>query len=88
MKYTKHFKIGEYVVGGIIKVTGGDNIVNISFLDYTTKEVILKETFNVLDIGTRNKIFFYLAGCLPTNGTSYYADKVINFIETKVALNH
>ena len=88
MKYTKHFKIGEYVVGGIIKVTGGDNIVNISFLDYTTKEVILKETFNVLDIGTRNKIFFYLADILPSNGTSYYADKVINFIETKVALNH
>tara|TARA_R110000851_G_scaffold4416_5_gene17979 strand:+ start:3618 stop:3872 length:255 start_codon:yes stop_codon:yes gene_type:complete len=84
MKYTKQFKIGEYVVGGIIKVTGGDNIINISFLDYTTKEVVLKETFNVLDIGTRNKIFFYLAD----NGTSYYADKVINFIEAKVALNH
>lgn len=88
MKYTKQFKIGEYVVGGIIKVTGNDNIVNISFLDYTTKEVILKETFNLLDIGiaigTRNKIFFYLAD----NGTSYYADKVINFIEAKVALNH
>ena len=79
---TKQFKIGEYVVGGIIQVTTKKEEVEIKFNDYFTKETILSKTFSTnTNYARRNMVMF-----LEENGTSYYADKVMTWIESKVEL--
>lgn len=79
---TKQFKIGEYVVGGIIQVTTTKEQVEIKFNDYFTKETILSQTFNTnTNYARRNMMTF-----MEENGTHYYADKVMKWIESKVEL--
>ena len=72
---TKQFKIGEYAIGGIIKVIIYDNIVSIDALDYVTKKPIpfIKESFNKSD---KYKIDSYLNELT----TCYYSDKILEFI--------
>jgi hypothetical protein len=77
---TKQFKIGEYVVGGIIQVTTSKNEIEINFNDYSSKKTILSETFNLkLDSVERDIMNF-----IEDNGTHYYADKVLTWIKSKV----
>ena len=77
---TKQFKIGEYVVGGIIQVTTSKEEVEIKFNDYFTKETILSNKFNLnLDSVERDIMNF-----IEDNGTHYYADKVLTWIKSKV----
>jgi hypothetical protein len=72
---TKQFKIGEYAVGGIIKVVMDDKIVSIDALDYVTRKPLpfMKETFMKRD---RNEI----DQCLINLTTSYYTDKILEYI--------
>ena len=72
---TKTFKIGEYCLGGIIKVIIKKNSVNILCLDYYTKKEIHNETFNINDIYLIDDFLNVLTSC-------YYADKIINYIKS------
>jgi hypothetical protein len=77
---TKQFKIGEYVVGGIIQVTTNKNQIEINFNDYFSKKTILSETFNLTSNTLRSDIMNFI----EDNGTHYYADQVMKWIESKV----
>ena len=79
---TKQFKIGEYVVGGIIQVNIVGNNITINFRDYFTKEVILTEDF----VSNSDRGYIELHNFLLHNGTVYYTDKVIEWIESVVEL--
>jgi hypothetical protein len=83
MKATKQFKIGEYVVGGIIRVNITGKILEIKFQDYYTKEDIV--TGRVLtDLPDAER---QIINILESHGTPYYADKVLEWIKSKVTLN-
>ena len=75
----KTFKIGEYVVGGIIQVETKVNHVTVSFLDYNSKKVILTQDFPI-SVDMMREIDWYISD----NGTSYYADKVCTWIKDNV----
>jgi hypothetical protein len=80
----KTFKIGEQVVGGIIEVIADNSTLTINFKDYFSKETILSKSFdykNNPDI--ENDILFYIT----ENGTSYYGDKILKYIKSKIDLN-
>lgn len=75
---TKQFKIGEYAVGGIIKVVILDNYVSIDALDYNTKQPIpfVREQFNIKERWEIDEMLNKLT-------SSYYADKILNYIYSK-----
>jgi hypothetical protein len=79
---TKQFKIGEYVVGGIIQVNIVGNNITINFRDYFSKEVILTEDF----VSDSDRGYIEVHNYLLHNGTVYYTDKVIKWIESIVPL--
>jgi hypothetical protein len=74
----KTFKIGEYVIGGIIEVNYNNtkNIMRISFKDWETKETIKEYVTDTFNLFTQNDIYYFLCD----NGTPYYADMVWQFI--------
>ena len=80
----KTFKIGEYVIGGIIEVVSTKDIITINFRDLFggTKKVIDTKSFRITDRDIERDMFFYLSD----NGTSYYADKVIDYIKANTEL--
>jgi hypothetical protein len=73
---TKQFKIGEYAVGGIIKVDIIADNVHIDALDYNTKRPIpfVRESFKVSDLANMDEMLNNLT-------TSYYADKILSHIK-------
>ena len=72
---TKTFKIGEYCVGGIIKAKKDGDFMNyVEVLDWNTKNVLFAKRCR--DI---NEMRWFL----DEMTSSYYADKVINFLEGK-----
>jgi hypothetical protein len=77
---TKQFKIGERAVGGIIKINTEkkNNLHNItiSALDWYNKRELYSATFQLKD---ERQIDNYLNELT----TSYYADKIINYIKNK-----
>lgn len=75
---TKQFKIGEYAVGGIIKVTIVGNYVSIDALDYNTKQPIpfVREQFNIKERWEIDEMLNKLT-------SPYYADKILNYIYSK-----
>jgi hypothetical protein len=75
---TKQFKIGEYAVGGIIKVVIVGNYVSIDALDYNTKQPIpfVREQFNIKERWEIDEMLNKLT-------SSYYADKILNYIYSK-----
>jgi len=77
-KMKKTFKIGEYVVGGIIEVNynNAKNVLTIAFLDWNTKEVIKEYITDNFNLYTENDIYYFLCD----NGTPYYADMVWEFV--------
>lgn len=84
LKATKTFRIGEYVVGGIIKLLiNGDNL-EIQFLDYFSKDLVLVEEINI----NQEDAHRTARNFLEVNGTSYYADQVMKWITSKVTLNN
>jgi hypothetical protein len=81
---TKQFKIGEYAVGGIIKVSKvkikdkifPDHIV-IEALDWNTKEVIISRRF--FDWGEEA-----MSNHLNDLTSCYYAGKILDYIKNKL----
>jgi len=77
---TKSFKIGESAIGGIIEVqTYKDNII-ISALDWNTKKTVEWHSFysDAFDLITDMEDY------LNALTTSYYADKVLTWIKSKL----
>lgn len=75
---TKQFKIGEYAVGGIIKVDVKEDRVVIDALDYHTKKPVpfCREQFHKQEQSEMYQ-------CLSNMTTHYYADKILNYIYQK-----
>lgn len=76
----KTFKIGEYAVGGIIQVCTTSDTINIDALDWTTKEKIMGREFRV----NMRDVDFEIIHYLNELTSSYYADKVMDFIKENV----
>lgn len=82
----KTFKIGEYAIGGIITAKVEGIKVDIKALDWNTKEVVMEDFFLVKDsfhfdnYGNLDEYLNYLT-------SSYYAEKVLNWIKANVKLN-
>ena len=70
---TKLFKIGEYAIGGIIKVQTTVHNVKISALDWNTEEVIMTSDFIKLDKWEISEFLHDLT-------SSYHAEKIMEFI--------
>jgi len=73
---TKAFKIGEWAVGGIIKVDITGQKVNISALDWNTKQPVQTDVFPISSIGEMDAFLNELT-------SSYYAEMVLNWINGK-----
>jgi hypothetical protein len=79
----KQFKIGEYAIGGIISVDITGKVIQVKALDYFTKKVVSSGTELSTDEGSRRKLDEYL-----NDLTSYYhAEKILEWIESKITLN-
>lgn len=74
------FKIGEYAIGGIIKVYINQHNIEIKALDWNTKKEVLSQIFekpiNLLEIE------LFIAENITTH---YFADKIITWIKS---MNH
>lgn len=94
-KYTKTFKIGEYCQGGIITVEINGKKIDVigkewdhsagsrRSSDQSNAQEFRRNTFDADDSQVQRK----LADVLCDLTTSYYADTVTKWIETKVTLN-
>jgi hypothetical protein len=71
---TKSFKIGEYAVGGIIKVTDKNGYITIDALDYNTKAKVKGRTFEP-DANGMEVIEF-----LHELTSSYHVDKILEWL--------
>jgi hypothetical protein len=67
---TKTFHIGEYALYGTIRVTQKDSMSNVELLDYKTKNVRERRSFEIIH---KHR----LLGYLEMVTTPYYADKII-----------
>lgn len=72
---TKTFKIGEYAIGGIIKVQVSNDYALIQVVDWNTKRVL-----------TQNRFFLYCTeyrdylNYLEEQTSYYFADQITEFI--------
>lgn len=80
---TKTFKIGEYAIGGIIQVRTTSDTINIDALDWNSNQKIMGREFRVKAMNVTNEIDSYLNELT----SSYYAEKVFDFIKEKVNFN-
>ncbi len=91
---TKTFKIGEYCKGGIITVEVNKNKITVIGKDWdhsagtrkssdqSNAKEFQRDVFDAESSNVRRE----LADCLCDLTTSYYADEVTKWIETKVKL--
>ncbi len=82
MAHTKFFKIGEYAVGGIIHVSIKGKVIRIAAADWHTSKEIMSGTVLSTDGDAVRK----LTNFLNELTSSYYADKVLDWIKSKVEL--
>lgn len=94
MKANETFKIGEYAKGGIITVEINGNKIDVigkewdfsagsnKSSDQSNAKEFFRQKFNAEDNDVRRE----LADCLCDLTTSYYADEITKWIETKVKL--
>jgi hypothetical protein len=75
----KQFKIGEYAIGGIIAIETKNDVMKIEALDYVSKNVVMEDKFHMQNYNFINQIDSFLNELT----TSYYADKIINYIKDK-----
>jgi hypothetical protein len=92
---TKTFKIGEYAKGGVITVNVNGKIVTVIGKEWDMSQGTRKSsdqsnakefTRGTLDT-TLSSAYRQLSDFLCDLTTSYYADQIIEWIETKVKLN-
>ncbi len=80
MKATKTFKIGEYAVGGIIKVKINGKVIQIEALDWFTKEILQTGSTMITEKDARRKIDMFL-----NELTSFFhAGEIMKWIESKI----
>jgi hypothetical protein len=92
---TKTFKIGEYSKGGIITVETSNNKVTIisKEWDYSkgstrgSDQSNAKEWNRIEVLASSSNAYRELSNYLIEDTTSYYADEILKWIETKVKLN-
>jgi len=84
MQKTKTFKIGEYAIGGIIQVQLKGKVIIIKAIDYFTKKEISCGSLFRFDKNAQRKIDDHLNELT----TSYYADKILNWIKSNVELEN
>jgi hypothetical protein len=72
----KTWKIGEYAMGGIIRVsTKPRGVFSVECIDWDTKEIIQWRYVHGYD---------ELTDILEDLSTSYYADKIVTYFKTKL----
>jgi len=74
---SKSFKIGEYAVGGIIKVIREGETFRIESLDYNTKKLVESATFSARRLPENERAMW---NYLNTLTSVYYTDKVMEWI--------
>jgi hypothetical protein len=79
---TKTFNIGEYAIGGRIKLTITSSVIRIQALDWNSKKVVMESDFNADQQGCDTQINNYLHELT----SSYWADQVMQWIESKIEL--
>ena len=77
---TKTFNIGEYAVGGRIKVIHAQGVLQIQALDWVTRSVVRQASYQVDQGSGMTEATWFLEDLT----TSYYADKIINFVKSKI----
>lgn len=92
---TKTFKIGEYAKGGVITVNVNGKIVTVIGKEWDfskgskkgSDQSNAKEFTRGIADTTDSNAYRNLSNFLCDLTTSYYADQIIRWIETKVKLN-
>lgn len=91
-KAIKTWKLGEVCQGGIISVEINGNVINIIGKEWDTSagynkssnqsnaKEFTRKTIVTIDTEAYNKCFMFISDLT----TSYYADEIIKWIETKV----
>jgi hypothetical protein len=80
---TKTFKIGEYAIGGIIRITINDSgIIDIQALDWDTKKSIRHGVI----VADSNNTFWRTIDYLEELTSFYYAEKILKWTETQIKL--
>lgn len=80
---TKSFKIGEYAIGGIIKVNVDLTTITIQALGYYSKEVVSERSYDISD-----ESYWDMNDYLNELTSSYYAEKVMEYIEKTSNVKH
>jgi hypothetical protein len=84
MSSKKSFKIGEYAVGGIIQVELKGKLLSVKALDYYSKNEVVSGSILTDEYDAYWKTMNYLNELT----SSYYADKIMEFIKSKTELNN
>jgi hypothetical protein len=81
---TKSFKIGEYAIGGIIKVDINGKVIQVKALDYYSKKEVMSGSVMSDEYDAKRKLNNFLHELT----SSYYAGKVMEWIESKVEIRN
>jgi hypothetical protein len=79
--FKKTFKIGEYAVGGIIKVTAIPNKITVSVIDWSTKKPLAGHT-REFSINSRQE-YLDMLNFLHDMTSSFWVDTIIDWIKSK-----
>lgn len=80
---TKTFKIGEYAIGGKIKVSITAQAVTIQALNWTSNSVVMEKT-----IPNAEGRYWNAREFLEELTSSYYADEVLKYIIANSSITH
>ena len=80
---TKTFKIGEYAIGGKIKVSITATAVTIQALEWTSNSVLMEKI-----IPNAEGRYWDAREFLEELTSSYYADKVLEYVLANSSINH
>lgn len=78
----KTFKIGEYAIGGIISVETKGKVILVKALDWNSREELMSGSAMADEPNAHRKLFNFLNELT----SSYYADKVLEWIKSKVEI--
>lgn len=81
---TKSFKIGEYAIGGIIKVDINGKVIQVKALDYYSKNEVMSGSVMSDEYDAKRKLDNFLHELTST----YYANKIMEWIESKVEIRN
>lgn len=82
--YKKTFKIGEEAVGGKIVVLIRDKTITIAAVDWFENSVVVSGRYLSYELNVRHRIKMFLNELT----THYYAEKILEWIESKIELEN